>query len=212
MGKRGAVLLLVFVVSGCTHVVDTPKPVAQAPVAPITAGQAVDLLSPEVLGEDGNLFVTVEPEECAGVAREADPPFISNLNPAATDGGHWTVEDGRAVYIEEMVGVYRSDYSPKKALDEARHTIESCRDVPFTVTSMQEREYQFELLPQVDSGSPDIVLWSFTADDWACDNAFVAAHNAAIEITTCGATNGYDVLTLAHEAVERIEKLANTVA
>ena len=39
--------------------------------------------------------------------------------------------------------------------------------------------------------SPDILLWSFSADDWACDSAFVAAHNAAIEISTCGPVGGY---------------------
>ena len=74
------------------------------------------------------------------------------------------------------------------------------------------REYHFSLLPQVDSGSPDIVLWSFRAPDWACDNAFVAAHNAAVRISTCAETNGYDVLSLAEDALKRIEKLANTTA
>jgi hypothetical protein len=56
------------------------------------------------------------------------------------------------------------------------------------------------------------VLWSFHAVDWACDSAFVAAHNAAIEISTCGPVNGYDVLSLAREALDRIEALANTTA
>src|SRR4029077_9485266 len=98
------------------------------------------------------------------------------------------------------------------ALAEARRTIESCRDVPFTVTDMRGRQYHFRLLPQVHSDSPDIVLWSFKADDWACDDAFVAAHNAAVRISTCGRVNGYDVLSLAHDALKRIEKLANTTA
>ena len=65
---------------------------------------------------DGNLFATVEPEQCSGVAKEVDPPFIFDLDPAATDGGHWMVDDGREVYIEEMVGVYRADYDAKNAL------------------------------------------------------------------------------------------------
>ena len=53
----------------------------------------------------------------------------------------------------------------------------------------EDAEYHFRLLPQVNSGSPDIVLWSFTADDWACDNAFVAAHNAAVEnLDVCAAS------------------------
>jgi hypothetical protein len=56
------------------------------------------------------------------------------------------------------------------------------------------------------------VLWSFKGDDWACDNAFVAAHNAAIGISTCAYANGYDVLSLARDALKRIEKLVNTTA
>ena len=67
---------------------------------------------------------TVEPEDCSGVAKEVDPPFIFDLDPAATDGGHWMVDDvGRQVYIEEMVGVYRADYDPKDALAQAKRTI-----------------------------------------------------------------------------------------
>jgi hypothetical protein len=193
-------------------VIDAPPPQSEPPVAPITAGQAVDLLSPDVKGEDGNLFVTVEPDDCAGVAREVDPPFISELKPAATDGGHWVANDGRDVFIEEMVGVFRADFDAKEALAKATRTLESCRGRTIWVTSMREREYAFELAPQVQSGSPGIVLWSFKTDDWACDSAFVAAHNAAIEISTCSPVNGYDVLSLAHKALERIEKLANTTA
>jgi hypothetical protein len=107
-------------------------------------------------------------------------------------------------------GVYHADSDPKGALARARRTIESCRGVPFTVTSMRGREYHFRLLPQANSGSPDIVLWSFKGDDWACDNAFVAGHNAAIGISTCAYVNGYDVPTLARDALKRIERLANT--
>ena len=60
--------------------------------------------------------------------------------------------------------------------------------------------------------APDIVLYAFAAPDWACDNAFTAAHNAAVRISTCGKVNGYDVLSLARDALKRIEKLANTTA
>jgi hypothetical protein len=196
---------------GCTRVVDTSQPTAQLPVTPIVAGQVGELLSRQVQGVDGNLFTTVEPQECAGVAREVDPPFLDDHHPAATDGGHWSV-DRPETYIEEMVGVYRADFDARKALDHARSSIEACRGKPFRVTTMRGSRYQFKLLPQVDSRSPDIVVWSFQAVDWACDNAFVAAHNAAIEITTCGPRGGYDVLSLAKQAVQRIEALANTTA
>jgi hypothetical protein len=212
MRKRGLALLLGFVLGGCTQVVDSPQPQPEPPVAPITALQVVDLLSPSVQDKDGNLFVTVEPEDCSGMAREVDPPLIFDLDPAATDGGHWVSDDGGQVVIDEAAGVYHGDFDPKEALAEATRTIEACRDVPFSVTDMRGREYHFRLLPPVNSGSPDIVLWSFKSEGWACDNAFVAAHNAAVRISTCAKVNGYDVLTLARDALKRIEKLANTKA
>jgi hypothetical protein len=203
-------LLLGFVLAGCTREVETPQLRAEQPVAPITALQVEDLLSSKVQDRDGNLFITVEPQECSDHALEVDPPLIFNLKPAATDGGHWVSDDG--VVIDETAGVYRANFDSTRALGETERTIESCRDVPFTITDMRGRDYHFTLLPQVSSGSPDIVLWSFSAPDWACDNAFVAAHNAAVRISTCARTNGYDVLSLAQDALQRIDKLANTTA
>jgi hypothetical protein len=205
-------LLGVLVLTGCTHVIDTARPTAGPPVAPITALQARDLLSPRVQDVDGNLFSTVDPKECSGIAREVDPPLIFDLNPAATDGGHWSDEAGHEVVIEEMAGVYPADFDARGALDAARRTIESCRDTPLHVTTMRGRTYVFRLGPQIDSGSPNIVLWSLTAADWACDSAYVAAHNAAVGISTCGPVNGYDVRSLAQDALERIESLANMTA
>jgi hypothetical protein len=213
MPKRAVAVLLVFVMCGCTRVVDNPRPNATPPVAPIAAGQVADLLSPNVEKYDGNLFSTVEPEECSGVAKEVDPPFIFDFEPAATDGGHWMVDDvGRQIYIEEMVGVYHADYDAKNALSQAKSTLTACADTPFTVTDMRGRSYDFTLLPPVTSSSPNILLWSFRASDWACDSTFVASHNAAIEISTCGPNGGYPMHTLATEALNRIEALANTTA
>lgn len=210
LGKCATAAALVAVLGGCTRVIDTPQAQPEAPVAPITAGQVGELLSDKVEGLEGNLFASVDPEECSGVAREVDPPFISDHNPAATDGGHWVSEDGRAVQIEEMVGVFRADFDANAAIDSARDTIDSCRGEPFTITVMDGDQYTFELQPSVDSGSPNILTWSFTSPDWACDYVYVAAHNAAVEISACSYINGYDVLTLGQEALERIETLANT--
>jgi hypothetical protein len=205
-------IVALVLLAGCTRDAETPTPQRQQPVAPITALQVGDLLSDKVQDRDGNLFISVEPKECSGMALEVDPPLIFDLGPAATDGGHWVTEDGRSVVIDEAAGVYHADFDPQQALAETTRTIESCRDVPFTVTDMRGREYHFRLLPEVNSGSPDILLYSFQAPDWACDNAFAAAHNAAIRISTCAAVNGYDVLALARDALKRIEKLANTTA
>lgn len=202
----------VLLLPGCTRVIDTARPMPASPVAPITAGQVHELLSPDVQPSDGNLFTTVEPDTCSGVAREVDPPFLADRDPAATDGGHWQVADGREVYIEEMVAVYRAEFDPSEALSHAEGILRDCRDVPFTVTDMQGRTYQFRMSPAPASGSPNILLWSFRAVDWACDSTFVAAHNAAVEISTCGPVGGYDVRALADAALHRIETLANTAA
>jgi hypothetical protein len=212
VGKQALVFGLCVALVGCTRVVDPPQALPGVPVAPIPAGQVADLLSKNVEEQDGNLFVAVEPARCSGVAQEVDAPFIFDHNPAAHDGGHWVQPGSPQVHVEEIVGVFRANFDARKALADARRTLESCQGVTFTVTSMTDRSYDFQLLPPRDSGSPDIVLWSFTSRDWACDNAFVAAHNAAIEITTCAEVNGYDVTTLADEALKRIEALANTVA
>ncbi|CAN5629697.1 hypothetical protein BH10ACT9_BH10ACT9_34640 [soil metagenome] len=214
MRNSGPVLLLslALALTGCTRVVDPPQALPGIPVAPITVLQAADLLSPDIQDKSGNLFATVEPARCSGVAQEVDPPFIFDHEPAAHDGGHWVAPGSPEVYIEEMVGIFRANFKAEAALDAARRTIESCQGVPFTVTSMLERTYDFELLPSPPSDSPNIVLWSFRSPDWACDSAFVAAHNAAVEISTCAEVGGYDVLTLAQDALERIETLANTVA
>ncbi|PRC47367.1 sensor domain-containing protein, partial [Mycobacterium sp. ITM-2017-0098] len=136
---------------------------------------------------------------------------IEAHRPLATDGGHWTSEDGQ-FYVEEMVAVYRSEFDPGAALQSVRQAIDECRGTSVTVTTMQDRSYDFDVQPAAAEGPDGSVLWSLRAIDWNCDNLFVAAFNAAIEITTCGSTPGYDVLGLAEDALARINALANTTA
>ena len=205
-----AVLCAAALLAGCTRHVDNPQARPQALAAPITELQVADLLSPKVIGEDGNLFVVAEPQQCAGLAREVDPPLIEAGRPLATDGGHWTSADGQ-FYIEEMVAVYRSDFDAEGALQAARATVDECRGTRLSVTTMRDRVYDFEVGPGAQ-GPDGSVLWSLRAVDWNCDNLFVAAYNAAIEITTCGATPGFDVAVLATDALERIRRLADTTA
>jgi hypothetical protein len=215
MWGKGLALLLALALAGCTRIVDDARPLAQSPVAPISAAQVDDLLSKNVErrnDDDANLFTKVQPEKCAGISREVDPPFIFDAAPAAHDGGRYFAEYSRTVSVVELVGVYRADFDPKAAIARVKRSIESCRNDTMAVTTMRAEVLDFRLLPQADSGSPDIVLWSLNANTWACDNAYVAAHNAAIELTTCGDVNGYDVLTLAKDALKRIETLVNTVA
>lgn len=212
--RRAAVTVVAGVaalLAGCTRHVDNPRATPASLAAPITTLQVVDLLSPKVIGEDGNLFVVAEPERCSGLAREVDPPFIDAHRPLATDGGHWTSEDGQ-FYVEEMVAVYRADFDPAAALETVRQTIGDCRGSMLSVTTMQDRTYEFVVQAAAADGPDGSVLWSLRAADWNCDNLFVAAFNAAIEITTCGSTPGYDVPGLAADALERITALANTTA
>ncbi len=197
--------------SGCARHVDDATARPEALAAPIIEAQVVDLLSPDALGEEGNLFATATPERCAGVAREVQPPFIDAGRPLATDGGHWTATDS-TVYIEEMVAVYRHEFDPAEAVNSAAATIAECRDTPVTVTTMRGRTYVFDVVPAAAEATEASVLWSLRAPDWNCDNTFVAAFNVAIEITACGATGGFDIASLAEDALERIEALANTTA
>ncbi len=198
-------------VAACTRHVDDATATAGSVAAPILTTQVADLLSPDVRGEEGNLFAVVEPQRCAGLAREVDPPFIQAHRPLATDGGHWTTPDG-SIYIEEMVAVYRYDFDPAAALDLVRRTADECRDQTLTVTTMKDRTYLFDVAPGSAPQPQNSVLWQLRAVDWNCDNTFVAAHNAAVEITACGESGNPGAADLAEEALARIEALANTAA
>ncbi|MBX7434620.1 sensor domain-containing protein [Mycobacterium sp. Y57] len=198
--------------AGCTRQIDDATPTAQSLAAPIVTTQVVDLLSPDVLGEEGNLFASAQPDRCAGLAREVDPPFIQDNWPLATDGGHWTAIGDTTVYVEEMVAVYPYDFDPTAALESMRGTIGECRGTTLTVTTMAGRTYSFDVGAPAAEGPEGSVVWTLRAVDWNCDNTFVAAYNAAIEITACGAAGGFDIAALARQALDRIDALANTTA
>ena len=199
--------LLLLMTTACTRLVDAPVALPQREVGPISTAQVANLLSPKVNAVEGNQFDKVEPDRCAPVAREVSPPFLIGRHPAAIDSGHWQTDDG-AVVVEEIVAVYPTDFDPSATLADARGTVESCRGTPLTVTTVHGRSYDFHPEP-APSSPPGAVLWSLRGVDWSCDNALVAAHNAAIEITTCGAGGGLDTAALATEALARIEALAN---
>lgn len=208
-----AAAVLVLAVVGCTRSIDNPQARPASPVGPISPLQVADLLSPDTFNKDGNLFATVEPARCAGVAREVDPPFIVEHDPEARDGGHWSTDVGGVeAVVEEMVAVMASDFSARDALTAARGTIDACRDTPVTVTTMHGRTYTFRVAPAAQDAPEGAVLWSLRAADWNCDNLFVAAHNAAIETTSCGAAGGIDVATAAKDALKRIEALVDSKA
>ncbi len=213
VANRLAVTALALLVVGCTRTVDAPRAQPAPPIGPVSVLQVGDLLSPDIFNKDGNLFATVEPERCAGVAREVDPPFLTDHDPEAEDGGHWpTTAGGFEVVVEEMVAVYPSDYSAEEALAAARGVLEDCADTPVTVTTMYGRTYTFAVESAPQPAPAGAVLWSLRAADWNCDNLFVAAHNAAIEMTSCGPAGGIEVAAAAEDALERIEALADNTA
>jgi hypothetical protein len=211
MGKWGLSLALaVLLLTGCTRTVGDARPQMERAVAPIPAGQVEDLLSQNADPDEfPSPYVKGEPDECAGVVQEAQAPLIFDSKPAAHSGGYW-FDEATTVNVMEIVGVYHTDYDPVATLDQARRIIESCRDDTVKASGADsEPPDAFRVVPRQGSGSPQIVLWSLSAVGWACDNAFVAAHNAAIEITACSEADGYDVLTLAQDALKRIEALVN---
>lgn len=213
MARWAVVVLSALTVLGCTRAVDSPQARPAPEVGPISPLQVGDLLSPDTFNKDGNLFATVEPDRCAGVAREVEPPFIVEHGPAAEDGGHWSTSSGGVdAVVEEMVAVYPSGFSPQDALAAARGTIEACGSIPVTVTTMHGRTYTFSVESAARPAPEGAVLWSLRAADWNCDNLFVAAHNAAIEMTSCGAAGGIDVAAAAEDALNRIEALADIKA
>lgn len=203
---------LVAAVSGCTRLADDPE-ARPAPLlaAPISELQVNDLLSDDVISGEGNLFGTVDPADCSGLAREVDPPFLVDHDPVATTGGHWEAGSG-PLYIQEMVAVYPSTFNATDALDDARQTIQSCADSTLTVTTVEGNVYVFGVGPNLVTGPANSVVWSLRSAEWNCDNALVAAYNAAIEITSCGAGGGFDIASAAQDGIDRIEKLVNSTA
>lgn len=207
-------LVAVLALTACTRVVDA-NPTAQVSVAPILAGQVRDLLSEEaqkqaVVGV--GLYTSVDPAECASLVQEANAPLVFDAKPAVNDGGFWS--DG-AVGIIEIAGVYRSNYEARDVIETLRRTIDTCQGRTLVSTGDDESDPDsFTLSPPKDSGSPDIVEWSVVdvPNVWECDNAFVAAYNAAVFVTACSQLISYDVLTVAEGALTRINKLVNTVA
>lgn len=205
-------LAVVAVSVACTRVVDDPRPVPAWPVAPITAGQVSDVLSAKAKpDEDSNLFATVDPSRCAGIAREVDPPFLFDAaTPAAHSGGQWFTEGQRPQYsIQEMVAVYPANFDPRAAVREVKNTIESCRDQSLTVVTTGDDTLHFQTLAPPEAAAEEIALWSLSGTQRSCDNAYVAAFNAAVEITACGDRNGYNVTELAQQALTRLNALAN---
>ncbi|KQY02467.1 hypothetical protein ASD37_29330 [Mycobacterium sp. Root135] len=214
MRSLGAILFAGLLLCGCTRTIDDARPQMARPVGPIAAGQVEDLLSTNADSTElPSPYVSAEPAECAALAQERQAPLIFGPKPVAHSGGYWLDEAVPTSHsnVIELVGVYHSDYDPRAAVDDVRRTIDACRDRPLKAAGEDGTINEFRLQPSKESGSPQIALWSMTdpGDTWTCENAFISAHNAAVEITTCSESAGYDVLALATGALKRIEALAN---
>jgi hypothetical protein len=200
---------VVVSLAGCTQVLDDAQARKQQSVGPIAAAQVSDLLSEDASPDaDRDLFADVEPQECAGLAREVRPPFIFDVTPAAHDGGQHFIDD-EYYSVQEMVAVYPTGFRPAAAVAEVRRTIADCTKGPLVVTAASGDQLRFRSAPGADAGTPEIVLWTLHGSGRACDNAFIAAYNAAVEMTACGKTNGADIAAMAHAALKRIDALAN---
>jgi hypothetical protein len=147
---------------------------------------------------------------CTQVVDDARPRAVVPVAPitAAHDGGQFYGDPARTVSVQQMAAVYRADFDTAAAVEQVTRTIDACREDALAVTTMEGKTIDFRLLPARESGSTQIVLWSITGG-WSCDNAFVAAHNAAVELTACAQKNGFDVLSVAQDALQRINTLAD---
>lgn len=216
MRKGVGILLAVLMLVGCTRggtPLTTTTTAEDVPVAPIMASQVRDLLSTQgqkTERDDSSAFKRVDPDRCAGVAREVEPPFLTAPGPVATESRYW-VNPPEGTQVVEIASVFHADFDAKKVIADAAKTIDSCQSSTLTIY-WANTSRDFRLQPRTDSGSPNIVVWSFSAYNWNCDDTLVAAHNAAIEITACSGRGGFDVLALARDALKRIEGLANSVA
>ena len=123
------------------------------------------------------------------------------------------VDDGREVYIEEMVGVYRADYDAQTALSQAKRTVQSCGSIPFTVTDMNGRSYDFTADATGDvpfTRHPAVVLQCRRLGLRQCIRRRPQRGDRDLDVRT---RRGLPRRRLwLEDALKRIENLANTTA
>ncbi len=217
MWGKGLALVLALALAGCTRIVDDARPLAQSTGRTHLRGYRSETCSARTSSGRTTTTPTCSPRSsprsAAGISREVDPPFIFDAAPAAHrwrallrrvqpvrlrrgDGGRLPHRLRRP--RRDSRGQTQHRVLPERHDGGDHHARRKCSTSASCPKSIPDR--------LTSCSGPS------TASTWACDNAYVAAHNAAVELTTCGDVNGYDVLTLAKDALKRIETLVNTVA
>ncbi|MGL6236756.1 MAG: sensor domain-containing protein [Segniliparus sp.] len=210
--------LLAALVS-CAHRTDPAESSSQpsAKVGPIAAESVQRLFEPghfDASGLSENMYSSASPPECRGLVLEVDSPLLMRGQAAVASAIAPKAGDTEHSQIVEIAAVYREDFSATDLVAEAAKTREHCLSTPITGSTQGGGNSTFQLVGQPDSGSPNILLWTLSAvgKSWFCNNALVAAHNAAIVITSCYPSPAPGMKELAQSALRRIDGQARAGA
>lgn len=209
--------VVVALLPGCASHGGHPNADPSATVGPILPQSLTDLLVPSghLSAEPGDplveqdlrqaLFVSADPSTCFG---------------AVGFGGQKLFPDGDANRVVrtqadqdqhqllEASAVYPSSFDAARLLETVRTTVNACQ-FPVTSTDGAGHVARVQPSPLTDPQSSHIVTWSTSLTDvqWLCDFAVVAEANAMSELVTCSYDHKPNVLALARQRLETIERL-----
>jgi hypothetical protein len=182
-------------------------------VAPIAAESIQGLFEPGHFDASGNMesmYSSASPPECRALVLEVDSPLLMRGQAASAEAIAPKPGDKEHGQIVEIAAVYREDFSATDLIAEAATMREHCEGTPITGSTRGGGNSTFQLIGQPSSGSPNILLWTLSAlgKSWFCNNALIAAHNAAVEITSCSPSPAPGMRELAQSVLSRIERQA----
>ncbi|WP_148223315.1 sensor domain-containing protein [Segniliparus rotundus] len=184
-------------------------------VAPIAAEAIQSLFEPGHFNASGNIesmYSSASPPECRALVLEVDSPLLMRGQVASASAIAPKPGDKEHAQIVEIAAVYREGFSATDVIAEAAAMREHCEGTPITGSTQGGGNSTFQLIGQPSSGSPNILLWTLSAlgKAWFCNNALIAAHNAAVEITSCYPSPAPKMRELAQSALSRIERQARS--
>lgn len=208
--------LLAFLPScGRTEGPGPNNPQSTVRVAPIAADAIGRLFEPGHFDASGlaeNMYSSASPPECRGLVLEVDSPLLMRGQAATASAIAPKAGDAEHSQIVQIAAVYPESFSATDLIAEAAKTRERCQSVAITGSTQGGGNSTFQLVGQPDSGSPNILLWNLSAigKAWFCNNALIAAHNAAVEITSCYPSPATGMKELARSVLRRIDDQART--
>ena len=208
---------LLAALASCGHPADAGQSSSQstARVAPIAADSIGRLFEPghfDASGLSENMYSSASPPECRGLVLEVDSPLLMRNQAATASAIAPKPGDTEHSQIVEIAAVYPESFSATDLIAEAAKTRDRCQGTAITGSTQGGGNSTFQLIGQPDSGSPNILLWTLSAvgKSWFCNNALVAAHNAAVEITSCYPSPAPGMKEFAQSVLRRIDSQART--